>query len=51
MLLVLLGTQERVRTSRGKRALIVRAIEVLLYSFQLPDLIFTEYFIRHMYSI
>ena len=25
------GTQERVRTSRGKRAISVRAIEVLLY--------------------
>ena len=27
-----LGTQERVRNSRGKRAISVRAIEVLLYS-------------------
>ena len=27
----LLGTQERVRNSRGKRAIRVRAIEVLLY--------------------
>ena len=27
----LLGTQERVRNSRSKRAVIVRAIEVLLY--------------------
>ena len=27
----LLGTQERVRNSRGKRAISVRAIEVLLY--------------------
>ena len=26
-----LGTQERVRNSRGKRAISVRAIEVLLY--------------------
>ena len=26
------GTQERVRNSRGKRAISVRAIEVLLYS-------------------
>ena len=29
------GTQERVRTSRGKRAISVRAIEVLLYVFPL----------------
>ena len=28
-----LGTQERVRNSRGKRAISVRAIEVLLYFF------------------
>ena len=28
-----LGTQERVRNSRGKRAISVRAIEVLLYMF------------------
>ena len=27
------GTQERVRNSRGKRAINVRAIEVLLYIF------------------
>ena len=27
------GTQERVRNSRGKRAISVRAIEVLLYIF------------------
>ena len=27
----LLGTQERVRNSRGKRAISVRATEVLLY--------------------
>ena len=31
--LSLLGTQERVRNSRGKRAISVRASEVLLYSF------------------
>ena len=30
--LFFLGTQERVRSSRGKRAISVRAIEVLLYS-------------------
>ena len=29
--LFLLGTQERVRNSRGKRAISVRATEVLLY--------------------
>ena len=29
------GTQERVRTSLGKRAISVRAIEVLLYVFPL----------------
>ena len=29
------GTQERVRNSRGKRAIGVRAIEVLLYLFWL----------------
>ena len=28
-----LGTQERVRNNRGKRAIGVRAIEVLLYAF------------------
>ena len=31
MVLFLLGTQECVRNSRGKRAIGVRAIEVLLY--------------------
>ena len=31
--LCLLGTQKRVRNSRGKRAISVRASEVLLYSF------------------
>ena len=30
-MIFLLGTQERVRNSRGKRAISVRAIEVLLY--------------------
>ena len=30
---IFLGTQERVRTSRGKRAISVRAIEVLLYMY------------------
>ena len=34
------GTQERIRNSRGKRAIGVRAIEVLLY-FRLPLSIFT----------
>ena len=29
------GTQERVRNSRGKRAISVRAIEVLLYQYDL----------------
>ena len=32
-----LGTQERVRNSRGKRAISVRAIEVLLYIAALND--------------
>ena len=29
---IFLGTQERVRNNRGKQAIVVRAIEVLLYS-------------------
>ena len=32
---VLLGTQERVRNSRGKQAISVRATEVLLYVYPL----------------
>ena len=35
------GTQERVRNSRGKRAIGVRAIEVLLYFLNICDLVFT----------
>ena len=35
---VFLGTHERVRYSRGKRAISVRAIEVLLWIFMSPEL-------------
>ena len=31
------GTQERVRNSRGKRAISVRATEVLLYTYVLKE--------------
>ena len=37
------GTQERVRNKRGKRAISVRAIEVLLYlQFQEPHAVITD---------
>ena len=44
MLLVVLWTQERLQNSRGTRALIIRATEVLLYSFQLPYFCFHRLF-------
>ena len=37
------GTQKRVRTSHGKRAISVRATEVLLYIYFIPSSEFSAY--------